>query len=446
MDGVKCPKLLWYEFNKPDVIPSPDAMSIAVMEEGKRVGALARTLYPEGVMLGFGKNFHSMTKRSLNALPDRKPLFEAGFLYGSAFAMADILVPSGEDSWDIVEVKSSTDVKDEHVVDVAFQKYVYQGAGLKINRCFIMHVNNKYVRNGPVEAGKLFVLRDVTSEADSTLPSLKEDLDSLMRAISEAKSPEMEIGPFCNKPRECPLIDLCWGFLPEDNIFILYRGGKFLYELMEKGILKIQDIPDTSKLNDKQMIQISAHRLNKEYVDKNGLREFLDKLEYPLHFLDFETIGPAIPVYDGTRPYEAVPFQYSLHVIEKEGAQPKHYSYIAPGDVDPRQEIMEKLKELLGSRGSIIAYNAIFELRILRAAAEAFPDFKPFTETLEPRIVDLMTPFLDFKYYTPKQEGSYSMKKVLPALTGESYAELEIAQGEVANREYFRVIIRRQGD
>ncbi len=439
LEGMRCPKLLWYEFNRKDDIPALDPMTIAVMEEGKKVGQLAQKLYPEGIMMGFGHDFQKMHARSMAARGERQPLFEAGFLYKNAFAMADILVPAEEDQWDIVEVKSSTDVKEEHIADVAFQKYVYQGAGLKIRSSYIMHINNQYVKSGPIEPDKLLTLKDVSEDIEPLIPEIEGQIKMMLEAISSSKEPEMKISALCHRPRECPLSDLCWSFLPEDNIFILYRGGKFLYDLMEKGILKVKDIPLGMKLNDKQIIQIQSHKLNKEYVNKEALKDFLDNLEYPLHFLDFETIAPAIPVYDSTRPYEAVPFQYSLHVIEKEGSKPVHYSYIAPGDIDPRPEILKRLKGLLGNKGSIIAYNAIFELRILRAAAEAYPEFKPYTETLETRIVDLMAPFLNFTYYTPKQEGSYSMKMVLPALTGESYEGLEIADGEVANREYFRV-------
>ena len=440
IEGLRCPKLLWYEFNRKSEIPGIDAMSAAVMEEGKKVGVLAQTLFPEGIMLGFGHDFRKMHARSMAALGERQPLFEAGFLFKNAFAIADILVPVEEGMWDIIEVKSSTDVKDEHIPDIAFQKFTYSGAGVNVRKCFIMHINNQYVKNGPIEADKLFVKRDVTADVDELLPAIKGELDSMVATISSPDEPEVKIGPYCNKPRECPLTDLCKSFLPEDNIFILYRGGKFLYDLLDKGILKITDIPLGMKLNDKQIIQIKSHKMDEEYIDKDGLNDFLNKLKYPLHFLDFETMAPAIPIFDGTRPYEAVPFQYSLHVIEKEGSKPKHYSYIAPGDVDPRLEILKKLKELLGTKGSMIAYNATFEIRCLRAAAEAYPEFKPFVETLEARVVDMMGPFLNFTYYTPKQEGSYSMKKVLPALTGKSYEGLEIAEGEMANREYYRVI------
>jgi hypothetical protein len=439
LEGVKCLKLLWFELNDPHSIPEHGSNTIAVMEEGKRVGALARSLYNDGIMIGFGHDFHKMHEDSIKAAEQRKPLFEAGFLYKNAFAMADILVPAEHGKWDIIEVKSSTEIKEEHLPDVAFQKYVYEGAGLKINKCYLTHINNQYIKHGEIEADKLLKVREVTESIEVYSPIIEKELNKMVKAAAGGKAPDVEIGQHCNKPHGCPLEDKCWGFLPEENVFILYRGGVFLYELFRKGILSIKDIPLGMKLTDKQIIQINAHRNEREYIDKKELKDFFSNLKYPLHFLDFETLAPAIPIYEGTHAYENIPFQYSLHTIEKEGAEPVHYSHIAKGDVDPRLEIVEKLKGLLGNNGTILAYNASFELRCLRNAGEVYKEYRAYTESLQDRFVDLMTPFIKFLYYSPKQEGSYSMKKVLPALTGKSYEGLEIAEGEMASREYTRV-------
>jgi Domain of unknown function(DUF2779) len=440
MEGERCSKLFWYEYNAKKMIPPPDPMSLAVMEEGKKVGALARTLYPDGTMIGFDFDFRKMHERSVAALKTRKPLFEAGFIHDHEFAIADILLPVEDDKWDIVEVKSSSEAKEEHKIDVAFQKHTYQGAGLKIRKCFIMHINNQYVKQGPIEADKLFMIQDVSEDVQAILPGMREEIEHLLKTIDQEKEPDVKIGAQCRNPRECPLKDvLCWKGIPEDSVFVLYRGGKFLYDLYEKGVMKVEDIPLTEKLNEKQLIQIASHKKNEEYVNKEEISEFMANFKYPLYFLDFETIAPVLPIYDGTRPYEAVPFQYSLHIIEKDGDTPKHYSYIAPGNVDPRLEVLKRLKELLKDKGSIIAYNAIFEIRCLKVAGEAYKEYRDYANSLEARFVDLMTPFLKFYYYSPKQMGSYSIKYVLPALTGKSYDGLEIANGEVANREYARV-------
>jgi hypothetical protein len=252
--------------------------------------------------------------------------------------------------------------------------------------------------------------------------------------------PKIKIGPHCRSPHDCPLQDICWSFLPDkDNIFVLYSGGKRNFELLEEGIDKLTDIPDDHKLNYKQVIQIEAHRSGKEYIDREGLREFLQGIRYPLYFLDFETIRPAIPVYDLSRPREPVPFQYSLNVVEKEGAKAVHHSYLAPGINDPRLEILKQLKELIGKQGSIMAYNASFEKICLKRAAEAYPTYREWVEGLSRRFLDLLEPFQKFNYYHPAQAGSASLKSVLPAVTGEGYEGMEIAEGGTASAEYYRV-------
>jgi hypothetical protein len=439
LEGLKCLKLLWYDFHNPKIIPHPGPMTRAVFEEGEKIGILAQSLFPDGIFLGSGYDFKKVSDKSIASLAQNKPLFEAGFLFRSTYAIADILAPACNGTWDIIEVKSSTDVKEEHIPDVAFQKYVYEGAGLKINKCFLMHIDNTYIKNGPIEPKKLFKAQDITEEVNEIIPEIEKEIDEMTLTIASDKEPVIEIGPFCNKPHDCPLKGFCWGSLPEDNVFILYRGGKFLYDLYKNGVTRISDIPLGMKLTDKQLIQIKTHKDNEEYIDKEALKDFLSQIEYPLYFLDFETMAPAIPAYDNSRPYEAIPFQYSLHIIKKEGAKPEHHGHIAKGNLDPRPEILKLLKEQLGTHGTIIAYNAVFEIRCLKKMAEVYATYKPFTDTIETRFVDLMTPFVKFMYYTPKQEGSYSMKTVLPALTGKSYEGLGIANGEVAQREYMRV-------
>jgi hypothetical protein len=207
---------------------------------------------------------------------------------------------------------------------------------------------------------------------------------------------------------------------------------------MRQGIFDIKDVPVSPELSDKHLIQIEAHRTGRPYVNAPAIRDFLAELRYPLYFLDFETIAPAIPIYDLTRPYEDVPFQFSLHVIEKEGKKPVHYSYLALGKVDPRLELLKRLQDLLGQKGTIVAYNATYELKCLRYAVRAYPKFAKWYKEIEARFVDLLIPFSNFFYYHPAQLGSASMKEVLPALTKISYKDLKISGGGMARLEYMR--------
>jgi len=440
LDGLKCPKLLWYEYNRKEDLPEIDAATQALFDQGKIVGELAQTIFPGGIKLERDYMPDKQAEKSLEATKLRKPLFEAGFVFKQAYALADILNPVAKDAWDLIEVKSSSSVKDEYFYDVAFQKYTYEGAGLKIRKCYLMYINNQYVRNGEIEPEKLFATEDVTKQADELIPEIEENIVDMFEAIRRKNEPRVKVGPHCDKPYSCPLEDICWDFLPaKDDIFCLYSGTKKAYELLERGILSITDIKEDVKLSYKQSIQVSCHRTCTPHIDKKGVKDFLATLEYPLYFLDFETINPAIPAYDKSRPFEAIPFQYSLYIVKNKDAKPERHSYLAPGDKDPRSKILKQLKTLMGNSGSVIAYNATFEKTTLRHASEAYPEYQSWVASLEERIVDLLTPFRGFLYYHPDQAGSASLKNGLPVMTNSNYDAMKITDGNMASTEYYRV-------
>jgi len=377
LEGLKCPKLLWYEYNRKEDFPEIDAATQAKFDQGNAVGELAHTLFPGGITLQRDYKPDKQAEKSLKAAKLRKPLFEAGFVHKQAYALADILNPVEKNAWDLIEVKSSTSVKDEHYRDGAFQKYTYEGAGLTIRKCYLMHIDNQYVRNGTIEPEKLLTKEDITKQCDELIPEIEHKIAYMLEAIREKDEPQVTIGPHCGSPYPCPLEGMCWAFLPpKDNIFSLYRGGKKAYELMESGILSMADIKEDFTLNDKQNIQVLCHKKGIPHIDKKGIEDFLNTLEYPLYFLDFETISPAIPAYDNSRPYGAIPFQYSLYIVKNKDARPERHAYLAPGDKDPRAEILKQLKILLEDSGSIVAYNASFEKTRLREASEAYPEYQ----------------------------------------------------------------------
>jgi hypothetical protein len=440
LSGIQCPKLLWFMYNAKDQIPEPDDGTRAIFDQGTLVGQYAKQLFPDGMEIKAEHNELEKTlEESLRALQFRKPLFEAGFRYKDAFARADVLNPIEKDNWDIVEVKSSTEVKDINLNDVALQRYVYEGAGLKIRKCWIYYINNQYVRKGDVEPVKLFSKEEITKEVDKLLPSVEKNLRKMVDTIQLAQYPKINIGPQCNDPYECPLINNCWSFLPKHNVFTLTRIGKKGFELLEDGISDIKDIPKSYRLTDKQQIQVESIRSQKAIINNQGIQEFFKKLEYPLYFLDFETFMTAIPMYDNVRPYQSIPFQYSLHIQKTKDEKLGHYSFLADGKKDPRPEILIRLKKLLGDSGSIIAYNAGFEKGKLADASAAFSEYRDWFEGIQNRIVDLLSPFRSFDYYHPEQRGTASIKAVLPVLTGKSYEGMEIAEGGTASIEYLRV-------
>jgi hypothetical protein len=457
--GLQCRKLFWTLYNDKGKIPPYDAATQAIFDQGHEVGHLAKSLFPDGVEIeGDLRDFSGMLARTREALRNRKPLYEAAFGAGNAFARADILDPVETDAWDIVEVKSSTEVKPVNIHDLALQRFAAVGAGLKIRKCFLMHVDNTYVRRGEVETDKLFAREDVTARVAEEFPNVERNLAELLAVIREKKVPEIAIGPHCDDPYTCVLHDVCWAFLPEDNPLRLNGLKKSEgFELIHRGILRIADIPERPpqavlkkgknlfytvvlKASEKQSIQIESTRSGQPYVKKGKIKNFLEQLIYPLYYLDFETFQSAIPLFDEVRPYQQIPFQYSLHVVAAPGAEPAHDSYLSEGRTDPRPEFLARLRSGLGDKGSIVCYNAAFERGILEAAVAVVPEYQAWWKAAEKRFVDLLGPFRAFSYYHPAQLGSASLKAVLPALTGgPGYESLDIKDGGTASWEYLRV-------
>jgi len=432
LNGLQCPKYLWILFHEPEKVPDADAATQYRFDQGHLVGELAKKLFPGGIDIP-DEDFTANLRQTRELLERRTPLFEAGIRTGRIYARADILNPTGKDEWDIIEVKSSTSVKDINIEDVSFQKFCYEQYGLRIRKCFLACINNEYVKDGDIDPKQLFHTEDISDRVAEASPGIQERIDSMLGIISAKRCPDIAIGKHCNAPYDCPLQPVCWDFLPESSVFDLYRGGRKSLELFESGILAIKDIPDYFELSGIQQIQKECEISGEPYIDREGIGRFLSTLEYPLYYLDFETFSPVVPLFDGTRPYQRVPFQFSLHVVEKDKARPGHYSFLAEGTGDPRPELLSQLKKVLGREGSIVVYNQVFEKGVLKELAEAFPDSSDWVDDVSGRIVDLLIPFRSFHYYHPAQKGSASIKMVLPALTGKGYDEMDINNGEDAS-------------
>lgn len=431
LTGLQCPRLIWTEIHEPRKIPETDPVTQHVFDQGHLVGELAKKLFPEGIDIS-ADNFMGNIYRTKDLLQERKPLFEAGILAGKLYSRADILSPASEEEWDIVEVKSSTSVKDVHINDVAFQRYCCSQLGLNIRKCSLVLINNQYVKDGEIDPEGFFNIHDVTDQVEEASVGIQDRIDGIMEVVSNETCPEMIIGPHCRDPYECSLTD-CWDSLPEHNIFSLYFGGKKSFTMYDSGILTIGEIPDDYKLNDKQRIQQACVASGEPHINKEAIQDFLSSLQYPLYYLDFETIGPAVPLFDGVRPYQNIPFQFSLHVVRDKKASPDHFSFLADSSDDPRPAFLSELKKVMGDSGSIIVYNKGFEEGILRDLVEAFPEYNAWIDQVCSRLVDLLVPFRNFDYYHPSQKGSASLKAVLPAITGKGYEDLDISDGQLAS-------------
>lgn len=446
--GLQCDKLLWTHYNAKAELPPVDAATQAIFDTGHVVGALAQTLFPGGIEItGDPKDLEGALLRTQEELPKRRPLFEPAFQYQSAFARADILNPVARGAWDIVEVKSSASAKEVNLFDLAHQRYTYEGAGLKIRKCILMHVDSSYERKGKVDPAKLFTQVDVTDEVLKLLPRIPDDLAAMTKVINRRTVPDVKIGTHCSDPYDCALVDKCWAFLPEANPLTLYRLRKEKgFELIHRGITSIKKLPRDVVLNDKQRIQVGSAQKGKPFADKKAIRAFLERLLYPVWYLDFETMASAVPLFDRSKPFQNIPFQFSLHVQDKPGATPRHTGYLAEGTADPRREFLAELTGALGSRGSIVTYNASFELKRLEELAALDPSAKEWVAQIRRRTVDLLVPFREFAYYHPDQHGSASIKAVLPALTGAGYDGMEIGDGGTASSEFVRVTFGEAGE
>jgi len=438
--GLQCQRYLWKQVHEPERIPEVDAVTQYTFDQGHLVGEYAKKLFPGGIDIQH-EDFMANIAATRRLLSERKPLFEAGILSGRIYCRLDILNPANEDEWDIIEIKSGTSVKEVYIDDVSFQKFCCEKAGLKIRTCRLGFINNQYVKDGAIDPRELFVLEDISAGVEEVSEGMEERVLQLVEVTSNKTGPEATIGQHCLTPYECPLRTECWGFLPENSIFDLRGGKTSQFALYEQGILSIKDIPDDIPLSRQQQIQKECVMTGNVHVEKEEIRRFLSNLKYPLYYLDFETFGSAIPMYDGTRPYQDIPFQFSLHIVEDDASEPVRHSFLAEGIEDPRPRILRELQRLLGSEGSIIAYDAGFEEGVLRELVEAFPEYTDWLEGILARMVDLLHPFTNFHYYHASQKDTASLKKVLPAVTGKGYEEMGIGNGMDASIAFARITL-----
>ena len=435
--GLQCHKSLYLDRHQPELRAEPTPELEALWASGHEVGDFAHMLFPGGVVVPFeGLTKDEQLAKTREEI-DRgtKAIYEATFSHDGVFVKADIIVRN-RGYWDLYEVKSSTSVKEHYWDDVAVQYHVLSGSGLPIHKAYLVHINNGYVREGDIVPEELFVLQDITGIVKEKQHSIPDTLAE-MRAVLRGTMPKIDIGPHCNDPYECDFTNYCWQHVPEDSVFSLRGRGIDRWELYRHGVIKLEDVPLDS-LNLMQRMQVEYHLNRKSHADPAKVREFLEKVRYPACFLDFETFASAIPRHDGTRPYQQVPFQYSLHRIDAKGEEARHYEYLAQPGVDPRREIAEKLLGEIPEGACVLVYNMAFEKRVLRELGEFLPKRRKRLNALAGGIIDLMEPFKRRDIYHWRMNGSYSLKTVLPVLVPEmTYEHMEISDGAMASEAFF---------
>ena len=366
-------------------------------------------------------------------------MYEATFSNQDVFVKVDIL-HKGSRGWEIYEVKAGTKLDPVYVDDAALQYYVLTGAGIKVNKVFITHINTEYVRKGALDVQKLFTSENITKQVKEKQPFVIEQLKKQRRMLN-GKLPKIDIGPHCSDPYECDFSEHCWQHIPENSVFDLRGHGIDPFDLYAQGIIKQKDIP-LDLLNAKQRQQVVATIKKDDTFDEKKVKAFIETLSYPLYFLDFETFMSAIPLYDGVKPYQSVPFQYSLHYQNKHKDKLYHTEFLAQPGIDPRIPLLEKLLADIPKDVCILTYNMAFEKKVLTELATQFPKHKKIIGKWIDNIRDLMVPFRQRDVYFWKFKGSYSIKKVLPALVPQlSYEGLEIADGSAAMNAYQQMCV-----
>ena len=419
----QCPKLLWLSKYRPELKPEDPSLQ-ARFQTGNLVGDLAMglfgdftevTAYKEDGSLDLNK-MQELTKECINNGVNN--ICEASFNYNGLYCAVDIL-RKDKGGYAIYEVKSSTDAARVYAADIAYQKYVLEHCGVKITGTYLVCINSKYVRGEKLDITKLFKVIDLASDvADEyqNVPSLLKKAEQIYALKDE---PEKDIGLCCHDPYDCAFFGYCTKDLPTPNVFDLYRIGfkkalKYYYD----GKVKYDDLLYASSITNAKQLRQMLHSVSEQPddIDKDGIRDFLDTLSYPLYFLDFETMQPVVPEFPGTKPYAQIPFQYSLHYIEYEGGPLLHKEFLAVSGSNPLRAIAERLCEDIPKDVCVTAYNKAFECTRLKELAELFPDLADHLLNIEGNIKDLLVPFQSGYYYNKAMGGSFSIKSVLPAL------------------------------
>ncbi|MBT7903583.1 DUF2779 domain-containing protein [Candidatus Woesearchaeota archaeon] len=435
LNGTQCPRLLWHANKK--LLPEVSVADQHRFDQGFEFENVARKLFPEGVNLSkldFLGNLDS-TKRLVTK---NKTIIEAGFKEDNLFVRSDVLKFT-DNGWNLYEIKSTTSVKPQHITDLAFQKFLIEKTGIKINKCFVLFLNKAFVKHGKINPEEIVFKKEVTEQV-GLIDDIETNIDKYLYIMQQEKAPEMTISKGCNNPYECPLKSECWGTLPSNNVTQLTNWRQY-WKLFEEGIQDINDVPKDTILKPKDEVIRKAAVEKKVQISKEHLKHFMNTLVFPLYHFDFETFDTAVPIYDKSRPYQKIPFQYSLHIQHKDG-KIEHFEYLADGKEDPRFKLLEQLESQIEGTGSVVVFNKSFEIMVLTKLAEDFSNHAEWINKVLGRIVDLATPFQGFHYYCPTQKGRYSIKKVMPAITGKGYDNLEINNGAEASVQYFNSHIK----
>ena len=476
----ECPHNAWTKKWKPEIYFSLPLSEFdkSLIETGNQVEEKAREIFPGGILVE-GRDEHALSKTKELLKTKTETIFQACFSDGLLFAAVDVLKQKNNGDLYLYEIKASNaskleeeygdseedgDVvvnfsdpkevekyknkllKDPHLYDLAFQVYLVRKIGYKVAGAFLVRLNKGYVRDESLNLEKLFVTEDVLKYVDEISPIIEEEVEIMTKDLSSPK----ELGGHCRciekgRSRHCTTFSAHNKDVPEYSVHDLTRIGnskKKLYELIDSKIYDILDIPDDMEFSKKIQKQISVHKRGRAEIDHEGIKEELKTLQFPLYFLDYESFNPAIPRFIGYKPYQHIPFQFSLHKLDSIDSEPIHEEFFYAGQDDPAPLLIADLKKKIGKVGSVIVWNRTFEeSHINKHIATRLQEYADFIQGVNARIFDLMTIFSKQLHIHPDFHGSASIKKVLPVLCPElSYEELDIGNGSEAMNTWNKMV------
>lgn len=413
---VQCKKMIWLNKYRPEEYI--ETKNEGVLQNGNEVGDLARSYFGTYSLVKYNEVLINMIMETKEYMKKNKKIIcEASFKFDNLFASIDILKVD-EDGVSIYEVKSSSELKEIYKDDASFQAYILKKLGYKVKSVNVMHINKDYVFYKELDLEEFFIIEDITDIARKKEKEIEENVKEINELLDNEDEPNIDIGPNCFDPYDCPFFKYCTKHLPENNVFDVsginknkkfkfYNEGKYSFKDLEK-----EDITD------KALEQIEFELYNKEpKIEKEEIIKVLKSLKYPLYFLDYETCQLAIPFIDGTKPNQQLTFQYSLHILKDEHSELEHKEFL--GDIDDKdfvRKFAESLIKDIPDEGSVIIYNKSFEPARNREISKMYPEYKEDLERINKNVVDFMEPFSKRYYYLKEMKGSHSIKYVLPAL------------------------------
>lgn len=441
-----CPSYLWlWKFNK-EVVPVDDEEEInRRLEQGNEIERYARGLFPNATLVdSHGKKARNETEQLV--ADGVESIFQATvYTDKELLAMADIIeLDSESQTWTLYEVKSTNSIKKEHIYDLAFQRVAFEDAGYKIGKVAVIHLDKNYIRKSTVDPGALLTQTDATEKVEKILSTIRQQAYDALEVLKQTDEPK---GCGCRlktKSGHCPCFQYLNPDIPEYSVFNISRiGGKNLSVLVDGEIHNVHDVPDDIKLSVGQKNQVAVAKSKQPIINKPAIDELLSQLEYPLYFLDYETVSSALPMFIGCTPFQQIPFQYSLHVLREPNAELEHYEYLGRDSATPPMpDLLASLRSHIDDTGSVIVWYKVFEKGRNTEMGRSYPEYADFLESVNNRVFDLMDVFSKQHYVHHDFRGSCSIKYVLPVLVPEfSYKEMDIQNGLVASIRWYDAVM-----